>query len=373
MQLSTTQLTPEQTEAFGRELDAIAERVQAQLGEEDARYIRRLMRTAKNLDLTGRALLMASFFPPAWLAGTALLGVAKILDNMEIGHNVMHGQYDFMRDEHINSDYEWDTVCPGDQWRHSHNYVHHTFTNVIGVDDDVGYGITRLSEEQPWQPKSLLNLSNTFLLATLFQWGVGAHDSHVAELWQKDGKTDWKKFRKFLRKAGRQTLKDYVLFPLLAGPMALPVFLGNLTANLIRNYWAWAVIFCGHFPDGTCVFTEEQIEGETRGQWYARQVLGSCNIEGSKLLYLMTGHLSHQIEHHLFPTLPAWRYPQVAAEVRATCEKYGLPYHTGPMHRQVGQVIRRIGKMSLPRNWAEVRRAFERPEAAALPAGATLN
>src|SRR5690606_27590370 len=118
------------------------------------------------MDATGRALLMASVFPPAWLAGTALLGLAKILDNMEIGHNVMHGQYDFMNDPVINTNYEWDGVPPNEHWRHSHNYVHHTFTNVLGLDHDIGYRVIRLSEHQPWHPKWLLNLNNTFWLAT---------------------------------------------------------------------------------------------------------------------------------------------------------------------------------------------------------------
>ena len=91
--------------------------------------------------------------PPAWIAGTTMLALSKILDNMEIGHNVMHGQYDWMGDPAISSrGFEWDTACPGDQWRHSHNYMHHTHTNIVGMDRDIGYGILRMSEDQRWQP-----------------------------------------------------------------------------------------------------------------------------------------------------------------------------------------------------------------------------
>lgn len=142
-------LTKEQADAFGRELDAIRDRVMADLGAEDAEYIRRVIKTQRALEVGGRALL---FLPPFWLFGTGMLGIAKILDNMEIGHNIMHGQYDWMRDPTISGrDFEWDTACPADQWRHSHNYMHHTHTNIVGMDRDIGYGIIRMSEDQPWE------------------------------------------------------------------------------------------------------------------------------------------------------------------------------------------------------------------------------
>ncbi len=369
MELAKINLTPEQIEAFGAELTALEERTRAKLGAEDAAHIRKIMKLAKNMDHGGRLLLLLSLFPPAWFAGTAMLGIAKILDNMEIGHNVMHGQYDFMKDPVINTNYEWDTLAPGEQWRHSHNYVHHTYTNVLGLDHDIGYRVARLSEEQPWHPKWLLgNVVNTFFLATLFEWGVGVHDSNIADAYF-DGDSSRLKVElvpPLLKKISRQLLKDYVLFPLLSGPMAVPVLAGNAVANLIRNYWTWAVIYCGHFPDGTVVFTEEQIRNETRGQWYLRQMMGSANIEGSRTMHIMTGHLSHQIEHHLFPTIPAWRYPEMAVEVKAIAEKYGVPYTTGSFGKQLGEVFKRIGRMSFPQsmdealNWRENYAAYVR-------------
>jgi len=142
----TVTMTPEQAEAFGRELDGLKERVIADLGERDASYIRRIIKAQRALEVGGRALLFGGIFPPFWLAGTAMLGLSKIIDNMEIGHNVMHGQYDWMGDPAISSrGFEWDTACPGDQWRHSHNYMHHTYTNIVGMDRDIGYGILRMS------------------------------------------------------------------------------------------------------------------------------------------------------------------------------------------------------------------------------------
>src|SRR3546814_13840733 len=88
---------------------------------------------------------------PALVAGTAMLGLAKILENMEIGHNVMHGQWDWMNDPEIHSsNWEWDTAQPAEQWKHTHNYIHHQFTTVLGPAHDLRYGVMRM----PRQTKS---------------------------------------------------------------------------------------------------------------------------------------------------------------------------------------------------------------------------
>jgi linoleoyl-CoA desaturase len=143
-------------------------------------------------------------------------------------------------------------------------------------------------------------------------------------------------------------LKDYVAFPVLAGPAAPFVFAGNASANLARNVWSFMIIFCGHFPDGTHEFTEEEAENETRGGWYVRQMLGSANLTGGRLFHILSGNLSHQIEHHLFPDIPAHRYAEVATEVREICERFGLPYNAGPLPKQFGSVVKKIFRLALP-------------------------
>ena len=180
MTTTRPRLTHEQIEQLGTELDELRNRTMADLGQRDADYIRRIIKTQRGMEIAGRALLEVGFLPPAWLAGTTALSLSKILDNMEIGHNVMHGQYDWMKDPALDSKrFEWDTACPGDQWRHSHNYMHHTHTNVLGRDRDIGYGILRMSEDQPWRTRDLGNPIYATLLALLFQWGVAVHDLEV--------------------------------------------------------------------------------------------------------------------------------------------------------------------------------------------------
>ena len=344
-------LTPEQTEAFGRELDALKERVLADLGEWDATYIRRVIKSQRALEAAGRGLLMAGILPPAWIAGTGMLALSKILDNMEIGHNVMHGQYDWMGDPSISSrGFEWDTSCPGDQWRRSHNYMHHTYTNIVGMDRDIGYGILRMSTDQRWRPYFLGNPVYAFLLMVLFQYGVALHELEAERI--RAGEITLADKREVLngiwRKTKRQLLKDYVAFPALAGPFAPLVAAGNLSANLIRNVWAFMIIFCGHFPDNTQEFSIDETADETRGEWYFRQILGSANLTGGKLFHLLSGNLSFQIEHHVFPDIPAHRHAEISVHVREICERYGIPYNTGPLPRQFGTVVRKIVKLALP-------------------------
>jgi linoleoyl-CoA desaturase len=344
-------LTDQQIEELGRELDALRQRVVDDLGAADRKYIYDIVKWQRGLEVAGRASLFLGWLPPFWLGGVAALSLSKILDNMEIGHNVMHGQYDWMRDPALNSRmFEWDTVCPAEQWKHSHNYMHHTFTNILGKDRDIGYGILRMEQQQKWNPYYLGNPVWAFLLMVLFEWGVMLHDLEVERVVAGERQIEDLKplLRQQWRKAGRQVLKDYVLFPVLSGPLFLPTLAANATANLVRNLWAFSIIFCGHFPTGVAVFTEEETENESRGQWYVRQMMGSANITGGRLFHILSGNLSHQIEHHLFPDLPARRYPEIAGEVRALCEKYGLPYNTGPLRKQLGSVWGKIFKLALP-------------------------
>lgn len=345
-------LTAEDIVVIGKELDAIRDRVMADLGERDARYIRRLIRTQRSLELGSRAVLLFSLFPPAWIVGTAGLSVAKILENMEIGHNVLHGQWDWMRDPKIHSTtWEWDHVSPADQWKHSHNELHHRYTNVVGKDNDLGYGIMRVDEDQPWHPlhlgQPLWNLVN----ACFFEYGIAAYDLELGRN-LKEGRHRDPEFRARARAVGRkirrQVLKDYVLHPLLSGPSFLSTLAATFTANLVRNLWSHSVIMCGHFPEGVETFEKTSIEGESRGEWYLRQMLGSANISGSRLLHIMSGNLSHQIEHHLFPDLPSNRYREVVPEVRALFDRYGLTYTTGSLPRQVFSAWKKVIRLSLP-------------------------
>ena len=344
-------LSPEQIEELGRELDAIRQEAMDSCGEREAAYIRRLIRFKSALEMASRGVLLFSGNPYAWVLGTAGLSVSKILDNMEIGHNIIHGQWDWMRDPKIHSSvWEWDTVSPAEHWKHSHNELHHTYTNVIGKDNDLGYGIMRVDDAQKWYPAYLLQPALNFVNATFFEYGIAAYDLELGKNWKKR-KTDpafAAEMKKVTNKIKKQGLRDYVLWPALSGPNFLPSLAANLTANVVRNYWTHSVIMCGHFPKGVETFQKTSIEGETRGEWYLRQMLGSANITGGKLTHIMTGYLSHQIEHHLFPDMPSIKLAEVQPKVRALFEKYGLKYVEGPLPAQVLSAWSEIWRLSRP-------------------------
>ena len=362
-------LSGEDVEALGREFDQIRSDIEESRGDSDAAYIRRLITVQRRLNVAARVAMFGSNRKVLWAAGVAMLSVAKILENMEIGHNVMHGEWDWMNDPEIHSStWEWDNVCPADQWKHSHNYLHHTYTNVIGKDKDVGYEILRVRSDQPWHPYYLVQPVVNTLLMLAFEYGVSLHDLDIEGL-RKAQLEDPDEFKQKLiaigRKQARQIGKDYVLFPALTGPNFVPTATANFTANVIRNIWSYAIIFCGHFPDGAEVFTEEELENETQGEWYLRQLLGSANFTGGRLMHIMSGSLGYQIEHHLYPDLCSNRYPEIAERVRALCEKYELPYTTGPFPRQFWQATRSIWRLSLPAK--KLREANERRQELGLP------
>jgi len=307
------ELTQAELDQFAQELDQIKQEVLDDIGEKDAAYIRRVYSAIRYTSVLGRACLFAGWFPPAWVLGTGLLGVSKILENMEMGHNVMHGQYDWMNDPKFNGQtYEWDTVGTADNWRQTHNFKHHTYTNIKGMDDDIGYGLLRLFPEQRWKPGFLLQPIYSIPFCLLFQWGVAIQNLEIGKVIYK--RRTWKQFMADWKPAQKKM----------------------------------GIIFCGHFTKDVEVFPKTVLQNESRGHWYMRQIRGSSNLTGSEVFHILTGHLSHQIEHHLFPDVPARRYRQMAPKVEAVCKKYGIHYNNASLVKQYGQVLGRIVKYAFP-------------------------
>jgi fatty acid desaturase len=346
-----THLSVTDIETLGDELDAIRRDIEDSRGARDAAYIKHTILFQRSLDAAARLLIWGSRSRMGWLAGTAALGYAKSVENMEIGHNVSHGQWDWMNDPEIHSTtWEWDMVALSSQWRHGHNYRHHVFSNVLDVDDDLGFGLMRVSRDQPWKKAYLLQPLQNVVLALAFEWGIALRgvSERVRAQPATDGTTQ---VQKLLRKVARQTVKDYVLFPALSLARWPRTLGANAVANLLRNLWAYLVIFCGHFPDGTQTFTANVLDEETKGEWYLRQMLGAANFKAGPLMAFSSGNLCYQIEHHLFPDLPSNRLAEIAGRVRPLCEKYGLPYTTGSLPRQYLSTLRVINRLALPNGY----------------------
>jgi len=400
-------LSDEEIEALGRAFGDIHDEVFASLGDRDRRYIVGMIELHRRLAVLGRALLIASRFRPVWALGMSALSAAKILENMEIGHNVLHGQWDWMNDPQIHSStWDWDTASTADAWKHSHNYIHHTYTNIRGKDRDLGYEVMRIDPHQKWHPVYLAQPFYNVLLAFLFEWGVAVHDLDFDAIrsGEKPKAQVLKELKGIAGKARTQIVKDYVAWPLVSALAAGGVSLAaeslratrgrtragsakkalgrvkrlrrrqrkevardiglavlrrgattyratlaaNLTANVVRNVWSYAIIFCGLFPDQTYTFSQVEVADESRGAWYVRQLVGAANIEGSGFFHVASGNLGYQVEHHLFPDMPSSRYAEIAPRVKAICERYGLPYNIGPFSQQLGMVQRTILRLAFP-------------------------
>lgn len=348
-------LTEDEFELIGRDLDTLREEVLASRGARDAAYVRRLIAVQRCLEVGGRVVLLGSRSRAAWWLGTSALALSKILDNMEIGHNVLHGQWDWMRDPRIHSStWEWDHASPPEQWKRAHNDRHHVNTNVVGEDNDLGYGIMRVDEAQEWRPRHLAQPLLNLVNAVIFEYGIATYDLDLGEaIRSRRGFSPQlrREIRTTARRAGRNAVRDYVLHPVLSTPArsARTTLTANLVANVVRNVWSHSVIMCGHFPEGVSTFEVEELdEAETRGHWYVRQMLGSADISGPWLMHVLCGNLSHQVEHHVFPDLPSNRYREVAGPVRELFERHGLPYNSRPLLRQVASAWHKVLRLSLP-------------------------
>ena len=346
-------LSAEKIAELGEKIEAIRTEIMNDLNEKDAEYIYKIRNFVRYSEIVSRGMLMfGGWIPPVWLFGTGLLGISKIVENMELGHNVMHGQFDWLNDPSLQgATYDWDTIATGDDWKYTHNYIHHTYTNIVGKDHDVGYGLIRVSEEQAWEPRFLFNIPLTLQLMVFFEWYVGVQRLELEQVLvykTKTWKDIWLESAPVRKKMRRQVIKDYVFFPIIAGPNALPVFAGNAVANVIRSLWASAVIFNGHFTEDAENFEPDNTENETRAEWYLRQIRGSSNFSGATWLHILSGNLSHQIEHHLFPDMPANRYAEAAPKIKALCKEYGVHYNEANFFQQFFSVWKRVAKCSLP-------------------------
>jgi NADPH-dependent stearoyl-CoA 9-desaturase len=344
-------LTESDIEQLATEFDAIRSDIERSRGQRDADYIRRAIALQRGLEVAARITLLASGRRAGWVAGTGLLAAAKIIEMMELGHNISHGQWDWMNDPEIHSTtWEWDFLGPSSQWKRAHNHVHHTYTNVYGMDADLGFAALRMTRDEPWRPIHLLQPITNMLIALTFEPSIAVHDWAIARGHVDSNRPQLleKADKEFTRKVIRQLAKDLLLYPALSGRRFIRTLLANVAAATLRNLWSYVVIFCGHFPDGAEKFTLDALATETQSHWYLRQLLGSANFSAGPVLAFLSGNLCYQIEHHLFPDLPSNRYPEIAARVRQLCDRYDLPYTSGPLHRQYLLSLRTVLKLAVP-------------------------
>jgi linoleoyl-CoA desaturase len=345
-------------ESFGQALDALRREVEQQLGEADARHIKRVGAASRGFALLGRGLLYVSIEPVGFSLGTAALWAHKALELMEIGHPALHGCYDGLpgAERFYSEGFVWKAPVDEESWRKHHNVKHHQYTNIEGQDPDLDFAALRLSSRIPYRLMHALQpLSNVI---TFFGFGsaLNLHVTGMLDIYLQKGERMVlpdkqpaalrKAHRVFLSKALRYYGKEYVVYPLLAGPFFAKVLLGNLLSEVARDVYAGAIIYCGHvgandYPRGT--------KPASRAEWYAMQVEGSRDVEVPGLVSVLCGALDKQIEHHLFPRLPPNRLREIAPRVRAICAAHGVHYRTDSWPRTLWSVFRELTRLSSPR------------------------
>lgn len=342
--------------AFGLALDALRREVEAKIGEEDAQYIKRIGALSSALEVVGRGLIHLSIDPVTFGVGVSALWVHKALELMEIGHPALHGAYDGLPDapKFASETFKWKAPVDEAAWKAHHNLKHHQFTNIEGKDPDLNFGQLRLSARVPYELAHKLQPLSNILTGFGFGMALNLHVTGMLDLYFKstddlevlpDRKPETVRAarRAFLSKHLRHYGREYVFFPLLAGPFFPKVLLGNLISEVARDLFAAAIIYCGHvgstdYPRGT--------EAKGRAHWYAMQVEGSRDVEVPLPVSILTGGLDRQIEHHLFPRMPPNRLREIAPRVKAICEQHGVKYRSDSWPATLKDVLRELRRFA---------------------------
>ncbi|MBX3187712.1 MAG: acyl-CoA desaturase [Labilithrix sp.] len=336
-------------------------RVLARMGEEDVRYVKRLNRFSRAMEIAGRVLIHVSPEPITFFLGVGALWIHKQLQATEVGHTALHGAYDRLEgaEGFRSRTFRWDTPIDEESWREGHNVRHHGNTNVAGRDPDIHFGPVRLTEQTPhaWHHRFqlpftlgilfpnfafLMNLHFTGLNDVFSDNGIATKLDVLPDRSPESKRLAWKRT---LRKYVPYYLKNYVFFPLLAGPFWWKVLLGNWLAETMRDVYSAATIYCGHVGHDVASYAIAT-KARGRGQWYAMQVAATNDYEVSRPISILCGGLDRQIEHHLFPTLPPHRLREIAPEVRAICERHGVPYKTDTWGRTLKKALAHVAALS---------------------------
>lgn len=354
---SATDFSSEQERlaSFQRALDALREEVEAQIGAPDLAHLQRIAVTSRSLEIAGRTLIHLSLDPVTFGAGVASLSAHKALELMEVGHMALHGAYEKLPLEKFHAKgFLWKAPIDEKSWMLGHNVRHHQYTNIAGRDPDLDFGQLRLAGGVKYKRLHRVQPLSNILSWFAFSNAIALHVSGMLDFYldkrepavmrDRSAKSIREAHKTFLSKYLRYHAKEYVVFPLLAGPFFLKTLLGNVLSDMARDVYAGAIIYCGHV--GATDFPADA-KAESRGHWYAMQVEAAYNVDLPLLWSILAGALDRQIEHHLFPRLPPNRLREIAPRVRAICEEHGVTYRSAGWGRRLKEVVRELSKLSV--------------------------
>lgn len=342
-----------QIRAFGQAILKIQKKIEQDLGERDAQYIQRIVRFSRAMEASGRFLIHVSIEPFSFSAGVFALWVHKQLEASEIGHMALHGAYDRFNMPMLHSKtFSWDFPVDEASWRYGHNVSHHGFTNISGADPDVQFGFVRLTPETPHRWIHYFQMP-TVLFFIIPNFG-SAINTHVCGLLEgiistkgqgpttkknRSAKTVINSYRKAFRKWVPYYGKNFIFYPVLAGPFFPKVVVGNWLAEKFRDVYTGITVFCGHVDTKSYSLKDKP---KNHGEWCIMQIEATNNFKVSYPLSILCGGLDYQIEHHLFPKLPPNRLREVSSEIEACCQEFGVTYNKDTWPGTLKRVIRKM-------------------------------
>lgn len=303
-------------------------------------------------------LMLSGFFthPLAILACWIVMAFATASIGFSVMHDANHGAYS--RNPHVNKALGFIMNFIGGSainWRIQHNVLHHSFTNVHGMDEDIDAGkILRFSphQERYWFHR-FQHIYAWFFYGLMTMMWITTKDFRQLLRYRRNGlleaqgiKFSAALFELFSTKA---IYYAYILFiPMVLAPiswwMTLAFF---LVFHFILGFTTACVFQTAHVMD-EAEYPVPDPEGNMENSWAIHQLLTTANFAPkSRIMSWFIGGLNYQIEHHLFPNICHIHYPQISRIVRETALSFGLPYKIQPTFLAAllnhGRMLKQLG------------------------------
>lgn len=297
------------------------------------------------------------FFTPAWwlcIPECILLGGFTAAIGFNVMHDGSHGSFSKYKILNKIAGFSLNFLgASAIMWNMKHNIIHHTYTNIDGVDDDIEAGpLLRFTASQKKYKFHKFQHYYFWFLYTLL---------HLMWIFV----SDYRKY--FTRRIGvvqlrKMTLKEHIAFwaaKIIYAFMvvALPIYrlgfvnwlLGFLLVSMVTGFIISIVFQLAHTVEHTNFPLPSEDSGKIENEWAIHQVVTTANFAtGNRLISWLVGGLNFQIEHHLFPKISHVHYPAISKIIRKTCEEYGIQYIE---YRKMSQAIvshvaylRRLGR-----------------------------
>ena len=238
-------------------------------------------------------------------------------------------------------------------WNNKHNIVHHTYTNIDGIDDDIE--IKPLLRMCPTQKKYMIHRFQhiyVWFLYTLLLiiWVFGT--DYTKYFRRKVGSVPIKKFSSFDHFAFWTAKVFYYTF-MIALPIYILGFLPWLVGFLVMAMFAGLVLSVvfqlAHTIEETAFPVPTVATNDIENEWAIHQIETTANFATkNKLISWLVGGLNFQIEHHLFPKISHVHYPEISKIIKKTCEEFNVKYieHRKMRHALVSHAtyLRRMGR-----------------------------